>query len=67
MLLLLLLADNLLLTAQGRVKLSDFGVSCLFDGDDDSLATTAGSAAFMAPEMCTSSSKGYSGKSADIW
>lgn len=36
-----------------RVQISDFGVSLLFEGDDDRVKDTEGSAAFMAPEMCS--------------
>ncbi|MGE6051872.1 protein kinase domain-containing protein, partial [Klebsiella pneumoniae] len=47
-------------------KIGDFGVSSLFEGDDDRLNNTVGSAGFMAPEMCLGV-KDFSGKKADIW
>jgi len=60
--------ENLLLCSDGRIKIGDFGVSHLFEGDDDVVANTAGSAAFMAPEMCKDAGKGsFSGKMTDIW
>eukprot|EP00698_Gefionella_okellyi_P016758 TRINITY_DN4816_c0_g1_i2.p1 TRINITY_DN4816_c0_g1~~TRINITY_DN4816_c0_g1_i2.p1 ORF type:complete len:403 (+),score=70.18 TRINITY_DN4816_c0_g1_i2:108-1316(+) len=59
--------SNLLLGADGRVKISDFGVSQLFDGDDDSLTRTAGSPAYTAPEICNQSTSSFSGRAADIW
>lgn len=33
-------------------QIADFGVSLLFEGDNDFVKATAGSVAFMAPEMC---------------
>ena len=44
--------ENLLVSADGTVKISDFGVSIVFEGDDDTLTRSAGSPAFYAPEMC---------------
>ncbi|CAN6642209.1 hypothetical protein TRVA0_019S00782 [Trichomonascus vanleenenianus] len=48
---------NLLLSADGRVKISDFGVSYVStDGEDEfELAKTAGTPAFFAPELCVTS------------
>lgn len=34
------------------LQIADFGVSMFFMGDDDRVQNTAGSTAFMAPEMC---------------
>lgn len=44
--------DNLLLTPTGRVKISDFG-SARFCEENDTIFSTAGTPAFMSPEMCT--------------
>ena len=52
----------------GTVKITDFGVSHIFDGDDDTLGYSAGSPAFLAPELCTQGFKCVaSGKAVDIW
>jgi len=45
--------ENLLVTEDGSVKISDFGVSHVFHGDDDTLKRSAGSPAFLSPELCT--------------
>ena len=49
---------NLLLSRDGRVKISDFGVSYASDwgNDEYELAKTAGTPAFFAPELCITSS-----------
>lgn len=57
--------ENLLLSGLDVVKLSDFGVSHIYEGTDDTLKKTAGTPAFLAPEACTD--EPYSGKAADIW
>jgi len=47
--------ENLLLSSGGRVAISDFGVSMLFEGEDDRVSarsSTVGSAAFLPPELC---------------
>ena len=49
--------DNILVDAQGCVKIIDFGVSEIFQGGQDSVRKSAGSPAFMSPEMC--SAKGF--------
>ena len=41
------------MTSDGTVKISDFGVSFVFEGDDDTLTRSAGSPAFYAPELCS--------------
>jgi len=58
--------ENLLVTLNGVVKISDFGVSHLFQNDDDTLTRSAGSPAFLAPELCTVDAAA-SGKAVDIW
>jgi serine/threonine protein kinase len=44
--------DNILRNCKDVVKIVDFGVSQMFDKGNDKLAGTAGSPAFMAPELC---------------
>lgn len=47
---------NLLLSREGRVKISDFGVSHVCQGDitdEVELAKTAGTPMFFAPELCS--------------
>jgi len=59
--------ENLLLDAEnGSMKIVDFGVSYVFHGDDDTMHKTAGSPAFMAPEVCAAL-PGVSGRAVDIW
>jgi len=48
------------------VKISDFGVSTLFSGNDALLRKSAGSPAFLAPELCGSDTHPY-GKPVDVW
>lgn len=54
--------SNLLLGDDGHVKLADFGVSNEFEGTDALLSSTAGTPAFMAPEMMTEQEQSFSGK-----
>ena len=58
--------DNILLDGDMQtVKLSDFGVSHLFIGEDDAIRHSGGTPAFMAPEMCRDAY--VSGMFCDIW
>eukprot|EP01137_Pigoraptor_chileana_P033165 Opistho-2@23673 len=60
--------DNLLLTGEGRVKISDFGVSEDFhDAGNDMITRSVGSCAFWAPEMCTAGVTEYHGRPIDVW
>ncbi|KAI8971426.1 kinase-like domain-containing protein [Mycotypha africana] len=62
--------DNLLLSQEDVVKIVDFGVSEMFiQGGGDNITSTAGSPAFMPPELCNLVSPlgSVSGKAADIW
>ncbi|XP_068440601.1 calcium/calmodulin-dependent protein kinase kinase 1b [Clinocottus analis] len=59
--------SNLLLGDDGHVKIADFGVSNEFEGTDAFLSSTAGTPAFMAPEMMTEHEQRFSGKALDIW
>lgn len=59
--------ENLLLDEGGNLKVSDFGLSALFDSkrQDGLLHTTCGTPAYVAPEVINK--KGYDGEKADIW
>lgn len=59
--------SNLLIDANGRVKIADLGVCNEFDGSDDLLSSSAGTPAFMAPEVLDPSTKTYSGRALDVW
>lgn len=58
--------ENLLLGDDNIVKIADFGVSAEF-GESDQMHQSAGTAAFMAPEMCTEKFRSFSGIKADVW
>lgn len=59
--------ENLLLDDNGNLKVSDFGLSALWDSrrQDGLLHTTCGTPAYVAPEVINK--KGYDGAKADIW
>ena len=60
--------DNLLLTEDDVLKIVDFGVSEIFEKHSEMLtAKSAGSPAFLPPELCVAKHGGISGKAADIW
>ena len=60
--------DNLLLTEDDMLKIVDFGVSEIFEkASDMTTAKSAGSPAFLPPELCVAKHGGISGKAADIW
>lgn len=60
--------DNLLLTDDDVLKIVDFGVSEMFEKESEMLtAKSAGSPAFLPPELCVAKHGGISGKAADIW
>lgn len=60
--------DNLLLTEDDVLKIVDFGVSEMFDKPDNMrTAKSAGSPAFLPPELCVGKHGDVSGKSTDIW
>ncbi|KNE65869.1 CAMKK/CAMKK-META protein kinase [Allomyces macrogynus ATCC 38327] len=61
--------DNLLLSADNELKIVDFGVSEMF-ASKDQVAGSAGSPAFVAPELCritSSTGLNVSGRACDIW
>ncbi|KAK3357664.1 kinase-like domain-containing protein [Lasiosphaeria hispida] len=60
--------DNLLLTRDDVLKVVDFGVSEMFErADDMRTAKSAGSPAFLPPELCVARHGDVSGKAADVW
>ncbi|KAH6654319.1 kinase-like domain-containing protein [Truncatella angustata] len=60
--------DNLLLTEDDCLKIVDFGVSEMFEKSADMrTAKSAGSPAFLPPELCMAKHGDISGKAADIW
>lgn len=60
--------DNLLLTEDDVLKIVDFGVSEMFEkASEMRTAKSAGSPAFLPPELCVTNHGDISGKAADIW
>ncbi|KAJ9643008.1 hypothetical protein H2199_004530 [Coniosporium tulheliwenetii] len=60
--------DNCLITEDDMLKIVDFGVSEMFEKESDmNTAKSAGSPAFMPPELCVAKHGHVSGKAADIW
>lgn len=60
--------DNCLITEDDVLKVVDFGVSEIFEKQSEMNTTkSAGSPAFMPPELCVSKHGPVSGKAADIW
>ncbi|KAH9860172.1 hypothetical protein IAQ61_011956 [Plenodomus lingam] len=60
--------DNCLVTGDDVLKIVDFGVSEMFDKEGEmKTAKSAGSPAFMPPELCVAKHGHVSGRAADIW
>lgn len=60
--------DNLLLTDDDVLKIVDFGVSEMFEKPNQMrTAKSAGSPAFLPPELCVGKHGDVSGTAADIW
>ena len=60
--------DNCLLTEDNVLKVVDFGVSEMFEKSSEMItAKSAGSPAFMPPELCVAKHGDVSGRAADIW
>ena len=60
--------DNCLITDDDVLKIVDFGVSEMFEkASEMATAKSAGSPAFMPPELCVAKHGQVSGKAADIW
>ncbi|KAI2470604.1 Pkinase-domain-containing protein [Annulohypoxylon bovei var. microspora] len=60
--------DNLLLTEDDVLKIVDFGVSEMFEKPENMMTSkSAGSPAFLPPELCQAKHGDVSGKAADVW
>ncbi|KAF2841627.1 kinase-like protein [Patellaria atrata CBS 101060] len=60
--------DNCLITKDDVLKFVDFGVSEMFEKVEDmKTAKSAGSPAFMPPELCVAKHGHVDGRAADIW
>lgn len=60
--------DNCLITDDDILKVVDFGVSEMFEKHSEmKTAKSAGSPAFLPPELCIAKHGDVSGKAADIW
>jgi len=57
--------ENLLISEDDILKVSDFGISKIMEGDDDLLENSAGTKLYLAPESWKG--KSFKGKPADIW
>jgi len=61
-------AENVMLNESGQAILVDFGVSSLFENDDDSVKGTVGSMRYFSPEIVrTGGPKIVKGRASDIW
>ncbi|KAI2642701.1 kinase-like domain-containing protein [Xylaria nigripes] len=60
--------DNLLLTEDDVLKIVDFGVSEMFEKSNEMMTNkSAGSPAFLPPELCQANHGDVPGKAADVW
>lgn len=57
--------QNLLVAQDGTVKIADFGLSHILNGEHERLVGSGGTPAFQAPEVCAG--EPYEGKAADMW
>lgn len=58
--------ENLMVTKEGRIKIGDFGAAISFD-DKEMLRQSAGTAAFMAPELCSDLFVDFPLNAIDVW
>jgi len=59
--------SNLLLGGNGELKIADFGVSEIFEGDRAVIKNSAGSPAFLPPEAVDPDITSFDGQLLDIW
>ncbi|KAH7819541.1 putative calcium/calmodulin-dependent protein kinase kinase 2 [Monocercomonoides exilis] len=61
--------DNILIGSDTRLKICDFGVSMLCDGDNDMSHSIRGTPPFLAPEVVSQkpNSRPYAGRPVDVW
>lgn len=57
--------DNILLDANGRIKIADFGVSRQVRDEAERMTEQCGTPAYIAPEILRD--KGYEGFKVDVW
>jgi len=57
--------DNILLDADGRIKIADFGVSKQVQSETERMTEQCGTPAYIAPEILKD--KGYDGFKVDVW
>lgn len=57
--------DNILLDANGKIKIADFGVSRQVTTDTERMSEQCGTPAYIAPEILRD--KGYEGFKVDVW
>ncbi len=59
--------NNLLISEDDILKISDFGVSIIITEDDDLIPCNIGPATYTPPEVKYSEDTHYHGKPADMW
>ena len=61
--------ENMMLNKENEIVLVDFGLSKVFEGEDDVLRGTAGTMKYYAPEIVRTGikNKQIHGKQTDIW
>lgn len=57
--------DNLLISEEDQLKIADFGVSQMFEGNKDEFKNDNGTKVYLAPEIFRANE--FSGRPLDIW
>jgi len=57
--------ENLLIDEFDNLKIADFGVSAIFEQENDELTSQVGTKYFQAPEVWTSTT--FQGRATDVW